>query len=434
MLPLATVPPCLLEVLQTCRGGFGAPAFATFVALVVGALGAIGPRTVTGMWVAAGLADRLHWSRAHRFFSETRWDPDTVGLLLAQLVVSVFVTAGSAVTIAVDDTLFHRYGKLVYGAAWQHDGSAKGRDGIGRGNCFVVVGLVVDVPFMGRRVFLPLLFRLYVPKAGPSKTEHARAMVNLLARALPPRRVHVVADALYRGPAWRRLPGNVTFTTRLAHTAVLYAPPAAPSVRRGHPAWKGRRLGTPGEIATTAAWRRTVVTRYGETATVLLAEIRCLWWGSLHRTPLRLILVRDLGRRRRADLALITTDLATPAQEIVARYATRWSIEQAIKDGKDLLGVGDAQSRVQAAVQRTVPFMMLTLTILVCWYARFGDAAADLAERRGLARWYRHKKTTISVTDMLIAFRRARITTVDAGQTVPELISETAATRTANAA
>lgn len=434
MLPLATVPPCLFEVLQTCRGAFGAPAFATFVALVVGALGAVGPRTVTGMWVAAGLSDRLHWSRAHRFFAETRWDPDTVGLLLAHLVVGLFVAAGAAVTLAVDDTLLHRYGRLVYGAAWQHDGSAKGRDGIGRGNCFVVAGLVLDVPFMGRRVFLPLLFRLYVPKAGVSKTEHARAMVNLLARALAPRRVHVVADALYRGPAWRGLPGNVTFTTRLASTAVLYAPPPAPSGRRGHPAWKGPRLGTPSECAATVTWRRSVVTRYGQTATVLLAEVECLWWGSLHRTRLRLVLVRELGRRRRADLALVTTDLDTPAEEIVARYAARWSIEQAIKDGKDLLGVGDAHSRVQAAVERTVPFMMLTLTILVCWYIRFGDAEADLAERRGLARWYRRKKTTISVTDMLIAFRRARITTVDAGQTTPELTTDMAATRTTNAA
>ena len=132
--------------------------------LVVGALGAVGPRTITGIWAAAGLAGRLHWSRAHRFFSETKWDPDGLGLRLAHLAVSTFIAAGSAITVAVDDTLFHRYGKLVYGAAWQHDGSAKGRDGIGRGNCFVVVGLVVTVPFMGRAVLLPVLFRLYTPR------------------------------------------------------------------------------------------------------------------------------------------------------------------------------------------------------------------------------------------------------------------------------
>jgi|SRR5215475_503316 len=109
MLPLVTIPPCLFEMLQGCRGAFGAPGFATFVALVVGALGAVGPRTVTGMWVAAGLADRVHWSRAHRFFSHLKWDLDSLGLCLARLAVGVFVAAGLPVTVAVDDTLFHRY-------------------------------------------------------------------------------------------------------------------------------------------------------------------------------------------------------------------------------------------------------------------------------------------------------------------------------------
>jgi hypothetical protein len=142
--------------------------------------------------------------------------------------------------------------------------------------------------------------------------------------------------------------------------------------------------------------------------------------------------VRDLDARRRF-LALITTDLHAPAEQIVARYADRWSIEQTIKDGKDLLGVGDAQNRVETAVERTVPFMLLTLTILICWYARHGNTAADLTQRRGVARWYRHK-TTISVTDLLIAFRRARITNVQPGQPTPDLTNHTALTSTPKAA
>lgn len=78
--------------------------------------------------------------------------------------------------------------------------------------------------------------------------------------------------------------------------------------------------------------------------------------------------------------------------------------------------------------------MMLNLTILVCWYARFGDAEADLAKRRSWARWYRRNKTTISVTDMLIAFRRARITGVHTAQPTPDLFDDRAVTSTATAA
>jgi len=134
-------------------------------------------------------------------------------------VVERIVPVGGAVTVAVDDTLFHRYGRKVHGARYQHDGSAKGRDGIGRGNCFVIVGIVVAVPFLARQVCLPVLFRLHIPKASASKTEQARAMVDLLAQALPRRTVHVVGDGLYRSPTWRGLPARVTFTTRLAASA-----------------------------------------------------------------------------------------------------------------------------------------------------------------------------------------------------------------------
>jgi len=201
-----TVPPSLLIVLQVLRPCFTAPSFVTLAALVTGALSGAGRRTVTGMWQAAGLAGSVHWSRAHRFFSRAVWDLDQVGLALARAVVARLVPDAGAVTVAVDDTLFHRYGKKVHGARYQHDGSAKGRDGIGRGNCFVIVGIVVAVPFLARQVCLPVLFRLHIPKTSASKTEQARALVDLLAAALDGRTVHVVGDALYRGPAWRQLP------------------------------------------------------------------------------------------------------------------------------------------------------------------------------------------------------------------------------------
>jgi hypothetical protein len=408
----------LLTVLKVFRSVFTAPTFATFTALVVGMLGATGPRTITGMWSTAGLAAGVHWSRAHRFFSHARWDLDGLGLTLARALIDRLVPPEAAITVAVDDSLFHRYGRKVFGAAWQHDGSAKGRDGIGRGNCFVIVGLILTVPFMIRQICLPVLFRLHVPKTGQSKTQAARTLVDLLASALPNRRIHLVADALYRGPVWQDLPAIITFTTRLAANAVLYGPEPPRTGGRGHPRWKGDRLGTPGELAAQAAWQSTTVECYGDTESVQITEVDCLWWGSLHRKPVRVVLVRKSDSVKGYDLALVTTDLASTAQEIVARYASRWGIEQAIKDGKDLLGVGDAQNRTKTAVERTVPFMMLCLTILILWYAQAGHAPVDLAARRAAAPWYRHKHH-VSVTDLLTAFRRARITGVIAAQTGP---------------
>jgi SRSO17 transposase len=427
MLPAVTIPAGLLPMLDVVRGGFGASTFATFAVLVTGFLGATGRRTVTGMWLSAGLGGVAHHARAHRFFSHAVWDPDTVGLLLARAVLAVFVPADAAVTVVVDDTLFHRYGRRVFGCFWQHDGSARGRDGIGRGNCFVIAGIVAEVAWMNRPVFFPILFRLYQPKNGATKPELAHEMTAVLTRAVHPRRLHLVVDAAYRSPVWRRLPAAVTFTTRLASNAVLYAPAPPPTGKRGRPRTKGERLGTAADLAATLGFGQATITRYGTTATVQLAQTSCLWYGSLHAVAVRVILVREHGSNKPYDIALVTTDLSTSAEAIVCRYARRWSVEQSIKDGKDLLGAGDAQNRLPKAVQRTVPFTMLAQTILLLWYAHAGNTEADIAARRASAPWYQHK-THVSLDDMLIAFRRARITTVPAAHAAIEQITVTAET------
>jgi SRSO17 transposase len=420
MLSCVTLPDAMTQVVEAVRGAFTAPSFTTFTELLDGMLRATGEHTVTGMWIAAGLAGRRHWARGHRFFAQARWEPDTLGLLLARLVVSLFAPAGP-LTVVVDDTLFPRYGKKVHGAAWQHDGSAKGRDGIGYGTCFVICGLAVDVPFMDRKVHLPLLFRLHVPKQQQTKTEAARTMVGLLARAFPERRIDVVADAAYRGKAWQSLPGSATFTTRLAANAVLYArapqPDPTATRKRGHPVWRGPRLGSLAQIAADATWHSASVTTYGTATTIQYTVIDALWWGSLHRTAVRVVLTRGQDSKKTFDFALVSTDLAAGALDLVIRYSWRWPIEQTIKDCKLLLGTGDARNRMRRAVERTVPFQMLCLTILFCWYQQ-NDAKTDLAARRAQRPWY-PAKTRVSVDDMLIAYRRARINLIRPAQTAP---------------
>jgi hypothetical protein len=71
--------------------------------------------------------------RAHVFFSRTRWSPDLVGTCLSHLIVRTLPSEGTVLIVAVDDTLFKRSGKKVFGAAWQHDGAAKGPSPTRRG-------------------------------------------------------------------------------------------------------------------------------------------------------------------------------------------------------------------------------------------------------------------------------------------------------------
>ncbi len=119
----------------------------------------------------------------------------------------------------------------------------------------------------------------------------------------------------------------------------------------------------------------TGVHRYGRTGTVQITAVTCLWYGSFHAETVRVILVPDqMPRTRDGDergygLPLVTIDLTSSAEELVARYAARWSIEVAFSDARQILGVGPARNRARRAVERTVPFGLTCLSLVTVWYA-----------------------------------------------------------------
>ena len=198
-------------------------------------------------------------------------------------------------------------------------------------------------------------------------------------------------------------------TTRARSNAVFSEPAPPRTGKRGRPRLKGERIGTPGDIARCAAWKTVTVTRYGTTATVQLTERVCLWYGTWRTDTVRVILLRDTGRTTSPaggyDLALVTTDLTATPEEIIARYAARWSIEVTFFDVKNILGVGQARNRVQKAVQRTVPFGLFCYSLLILWYHLHGHPTADVAHRRASAPWY-GSKTEPATLDMLTSLRR----------------------------
>jgi Transposase DDE domain len=284
-----------------------------------------------------------------------------------------------------------------------------------RGNRWVIVGLVVRLPFCTRPTCLPVLFRLWGGKGSATPVELARTLVGLLARAFPQRVIHLVGDAAYHGRPLRDLPERVTFTTPVQRNAVLYRPAPPPTGRRGRPRTRGDRIGALTQAGAGASWRQASVTRYGRTDTVAVAEVACLWYGAFGKRGGRLVLVRDPGGGATWELALFTTDLTSTVEQIVARYAGRWSVEVAIETAKGPMGVGQARNHLQQAVERTVPFGMLTMSLVVIWYALHGHHPDDVTDRRARQPWYT-TKTEPSFEDMLAKPRR----TIIAARFLPE--------------
>ncbi|MGH2745967.1 MAG: IS701 family transposase [Thermoleophilaceae bacterium] len=413
---MCQVPTSLAGLLSLLAPCFSQPTFQTFSMLLVGSVARVRDCTVTGMLSAAGLAGEWHHSRAHDFFARRRWDPDDLGVRLLDFLVSVFVKGGGPIRLAVDDTLFGRCGRRVWGAHYLHDGAQP--EGSGRrtrwGNCWVVVVLVIDLECLGGRpVALPILFRLFRPKDDehpdrPSQPVLARALVDMILERFPARAVELVMDGAYATKAWRGLPERVTVTTRMRSNAAVFQLAPPPTGKRGRPALKGDRMASLAKLAASAAFEPVTVTGpEGKTRVEHVWSTTCLWYGPFHTRTVTVMLIRKPGRVEGFDVALASTDVAAECGELIARYDSRWSIETANQEAK-ANGVGQARNRVRNAVERTVPFGFLAQTITTTWYALHGNPDNDIAARRQAAPWYR-QKTTVSYTDMLAALRRELI-------------------------
>ena len=428
MLPGTSLPlPASLASLLAVFGPlFTAPSFRTFAALASGFLAQAGKRTVCGMLAGAGLAQLWPHDRAHWFFARARWSADDLGLAAARLVVALLVPAGEPVVVAIDDTLARRRGKKVWAASWFHDGSAQGPAKTGYGNTWVIAAIVVRLPMISRPVAIPVLAKLVIKDTNSaSRLWLARRIAELLAGALPGRRIRVVADSAYAGGELKKLPPQVTWTTRLRRDAALHGLPPARTGKRGRPRTRGDRLPALAGLAAAAAFTPVTVTRYGKTAVISAVTLTCLWPSVFGTRAVTVVLIRDRPASG-YDLALVTTDTTATAAQVIQRYASRWAVEVAIEDSKQVFGAGQARNRTARAVERTVPFQLACQAITVCWYATAGHDPADVAHHRARAPWYT-TKVQPSTADMAGKLRRvliaARFKASRSDQPTPEEIN-----------
>jgi hypothetical protein len=403
-----------------------------FTILATGMVAATGRRTVVGMLAGARMAQVVSFHAACRFFSHAKWDVDRLGLGVIRLILQLLPGAQEvstdpggitvqSITVSVDDTLFRRWGKKVFAAFWTHDGAAQGKHKIGRGNRWVVVGIVVRLPFCSSPVCLPVLFRLWRGKGTASHVDLAAEMIAVLVQALPHHRIHGVGDAAYHGkvlvaPADESTPADAkspaksrtTFTTRLPHNATVYALAPQRTGKPGRPRLKGRRLGKPADLAGSATWRTVTVNRYGDLDTIDVACVPCIWYGSFGNAPGQCVLVREPGTDKPYDTTFFSLDTDATSEQIVERYSVRWSIEPCNATSKQQMGVGQARNRLPKAVERTVPFGMLVQSLVIIWYAVSGYHPDDIAARREAEPWY-DGKSEPSFEDMITKLRKALI-------------------------
>jgi hypothetical protein len=391
------------ELVQPLSWAMTAPSFQNFLIILTGWI--FTPRrTITGMLVAAGVAGNRHHAAFHRLFSKARWSLDQLGLVVFRLILP-WVQPGT-ITLALDDTLACKRGVKMFGAGMHPDAQLSTRKVkvVRWGHSWGILSVVVRLPFCPNRVFsLPILFRLYLNhkaakrwrRAHRTRPELAVELLHLLCEVYPERRFHVVVDSAYGGESvLGHLPSNCDLTSRLPMDARLYD---APALRQpgtaGRPRKRGARLPTPKQMLVQRG-RRVELKLYGDKRRSRIVETVARWHNVPDR-PLKIVAVEPLGGGRPLQ-AFYSTRAEDTGEQVLFRYADRWSIEESNKGGKTDLGFEEPQGWSRLAVKRTAPIAMLLYSLIVLWFARDGHRLY-----RPLVRpWYR-KKVQPSFADML---------------------------------
>jgi hypothetical protein len=401
--------PTLATLVEPLRGCFHPQVFQTFQALLAGWIVCQGPRTLSEVWIATGLAARRHHDTAYAVFRSACWEWDDLGIVLATLVLTHLVPGG-VVWVVVDDTLCHKRGaKVAFGGIFLDAVlSSRKHKTLRFGLNWVVLGVAVPLPFRDDRYFcLPVLWRCYRKKgqAGHrSRTQLAAEMAHHLAEVLPDRTFWLVGDSAYiNSELIQGRPANLQVLGPLRWDAALYQRPG-PYGGKGRPPKKGRRLPTPQAMiedpATYPARLRTI--RFPKAERRLRVQVvrDILWYTGCGGDPVMIVLVRDpLGQWR--DEALVATDPTVSAVFVIQGYCRRWSIELAFFDSKQYLGLHDPRVWSARSVERAHPMAWFVGTLTVLWYAAGGHAGAQVERDRP---WYA-RKVVPTFSDMLGALR-----------------------------
>ncbi len=403
--------PSLATLVESFRDCFHPQVFQTFQTLIAGWIICLGPRTLSEVWQATGLAAKRHHDTAYAVFHSAAWEWDDLGIVLATLILTHLIPGG-VVWIVVDDTLCHKRGaKVAFGGIFLDAVlSSKRHKTLRFGLNWVVLGIAVPIPFRTDRYYcLPVLWRLSRKKGldgYQTRPQAAAALAWTLAEANPERTFWLVGDSAYVNAAvLQDRPKNLQVIGPLHWKAALYGLPA-PRRPGQKGAWrkKGDRLPNPkAMIEDTATYPAEVleISFPKQTRQLRVQVIRDVLWDRGSKTgPVMVVLVRDpLGRWR--DEALVATDPTASAPFVILGYCRRWSVELAFFDSKQYLGLHDPRVWAERSVERAHPMAWFIGSLTILWYCIKGHEGSHVVKDRP---WYT-AEVTPTFTDMLGALR-----------------------------
>jgi hypothetical protein len=400
------LPPEIVATLATFAPLFSDRTWTKAQILAVGALLAVGSRTVCSVLRIMGKGQEAHFTNYHRVLNRDAWSCLAAGQILLGLIVAI-IPQDWPIVLAADDTIERRGGRRIKARGCYRDPIRSSRKHVVK--CFglkwVALMILVPVPWSQRVWALPVLTTLCWPEGTARRATHktsvdlARQLVLQVRRWLPERRLILVLDGGFAAielvlACQRR---QITMICRLRLDAALYHPPGPqPPGKRGPKPKKGPRQRRLAEWANRkdTPWQEVEVDWYGGRRKVMRVFSRTGLWHRRGQDPvaIRYILARD-PEGEQSDAAYFCTDERFLPEEILKYVVQRWSVEVTFEEARAQLGLETQRQWSDLAIARTTPVLLGLFSIVTLLAVQWHRSGLLVAERTA---WYEKDSPTFS--------------------------------------
>ena len=375
----------------------------------------VGDRTVSAVIRLLAIIEPINPSTFHRLFSHRRWSSRQLGRVIAEFVIDRFCPGG-IIRICGDETVDGHRGKNVYGKARHRDAvrSSHSHTVYRYGHKWVVVAVLVQLPYTSRPMALPLLVALYRDRKtnqreGRTHKTPAELMAGLLAMLMhwfPERKFVFAGDNAYGSHAMARFAyrhrNRLILVSKIVPDANLFEPPPKRRGKAvGRPRVKGKSLPAPCEVVASKKRGKKVTVRWyggGSRNVEVITGIGGWFKSGKGLVPIRWVFVRDLDGTHR-DESFFTTDPSMTTREVIEMYGGRWNIETTFQELRAHLGLETTRGWSKMTVLRMAPSLILLYTIVVTFYDAMPASSSHLRFRS----W--QGKESITFSDMIISVR-----------------------------
>jgi hypothetical protein len=413
----ARLPRAAHALVDALGRAFTAATALRFALLLPAAILTVGRHTVANVLRTLGTLVPGDASTYRRVFSKRRWSSWRLAQLLAAWVIRHLVPDGP-IYLAADDTVDEHRGKNVYGKGRHRDPvrSTHTYTAFRWGHKWVVVAVLVRLPFTRRRWALPILVALYRSeeenrrrgRRHKTPPELLRQLLGVLLRWFPDRQFVCAADSNYATHDLAALAARharrLTYVSHFYAAANLYEPPPPVAGKQpaGRPRKKGAKLPSPAAVVQHATRRQRLnVAWYGGGRRDVEVVSATGHWYQAGRPLVAVVWVwvHDCTGTHR-DEYFFTTAVAWTAAQVIETYTGRWNIETTFEELRAYGGLETTRGWTEQTVLRVAPCLFGLYTVVAALYV-----AVPARWRRGVCIAWAGKQD-VTFADAVTAVRR----------------------------